>query len=267
MLTEFQRRVLACIARNRSPDSLVAGGAALNRKRARLSCHVDIFHEAVARVQAAARQDLGVLRQAEFRTETVPGFSRGHVQAIVRDGNGVEFTRLEWTVESAFRFFPAVEDPEFGWRLHDIDLAVNKVLALAGRQEPRDVVDVVELHAHGYPLAALAWAAPAKDAGFTPDLVLDEISRNSRLDPARLTGEILTSAKVDAVAMKKTLLAAIREARKLFPNLPPDHMGCLYLDADSNVAMPNPEAVAAQRLHLHGARLRGAWPAIPDRPG
>jgi hypothetical protein len=267
MLTEFQRRILAHIARNRSPDSLVAGGAALNRRRARLSRDIDIFHEAVAQVQAAARKDLEVLRRLKFRTEVVPGFSLGRVQAVVRDGTGNEFTRLEWTVESAFRFFPAVEDPEFGWRLHDIDLAVNKVLALAGRQEPRDVVDVVALHAHGYPLAALAWAAPAKDPGFTPEFILDEVSRNSRIDPARLASEILTAETFDPVAAKKTLLAAIHEARELFAKLPPDQMGCLYLDAELNVAMPDPEAVAAQRLHLHRARLRGAWPAIAARQG
>ena len=56
---------------------------------------------------------------------------------------------------------------------------MNKVLAMAGRREPRDYYDVVRLHQSGVPLAALAWAAPAKDPGFTPELIIDEINRNS----------------------------------------------------------------------------------------
>lgn len=266
MLTDFQRRVLADLARHRSPDSLAAGGAALNRKRPRLSRDLDFFHAAVQHIDAAVKADIAALRKAGFTVETVPGFATGHVQVIVRGKAPDEFTRLEWAVESAYRFFPAIKDPVFGWRLHDIDLAVNKVLALAGRQEPRDVFDVVDLHTHGYPLAALAWAAPAKDPGFTPELVLDEISRNSRFDPTRLQDEILTAEKFDPAAVKKMLLDALHDARELFPTLPADQMGCLYLDADMKPARPDPAGVAAQRLHLHRASLRGAWPTAGAGP-
>ena len=259
MLTAFQKRVLSDLARRRSADSLLAGGAVLNRKRPRLSRDLDLFHASIRHVDAAVKADVAALRKAGFDVEMVPGFAPGHVQAIVRGAKANEFTRLEWAVESVFRFFPALPDPVFGWRLHDIDLAVNKVLALAGRQEPRDILDVVDLHGRGYPLAALAWAAPAKDPGFTPDLILDEISRNSRLDPTRLD-EILTAKKFNPVALKKTLLAALHEARDLFPTLPPEQMGCLYLDRDLNISRPDSAGVAAQRLHLHRASLRGTWP-------
>ncbi len=264
MLTAFQKRVLSHLSRRRSADSLVAGGAALNRRRPRLSRDLDLFHASVQNVDAAMKADVAALRRAGFQVETIPGFSIGHVQAIVRGAGPDEFTRLEWAVESAFRFFPAVRDPVFGWRLHDIDLAVNKVLALAGRQEPRDIVDVVDLQERGYPLAALAWAAPAKDPGFTPDLILDEISRNSRIDPTRLSDEILSGAKLDPAALKKKLLAALHDARELFPTLPPDQMGCLYLDSQMKVHRPDAAGVAAERLHLHRASLRGAWPSVAD---
>jgi hypothetical protein len=264
MLTTFQKRVLARIAKHRSPQSVVAGGAALNRKAPRLSRDLDMFHAAIEHVDAAAKQDVDTLRKAGFTVEMTPGFARGRLEAIVRGSKPDEFTRLEWSVDSAFHFFPPVPDPEFGVRLHDVDLAVNKVLALAGRQEPRDVVDVVYLHTHGYPLAALAWAAPAKDPGFTPDLILDEISRNSRIDPSRLTDEVFSTEKISPVEIKKVLLAAIAEARDLFLTLPPDQMGCLYLDADLKPHMPNPRDVEMHRLHLHRATLGGAWPAIAD---
>jgi hypothetical protein len=33
-----------------------------------------------------------------------------------------------------------------GFQLHPIDLAINKLLALAGRNEPRDFLDIMEVH-------------------------------------------------------------------------------------------------------------------------
>jgi hypothetical protein len=45
---------------------------------------------------------------------------------------------MEWARDSAFRFFPLVENSELGLVLHPFDLAVNKVLALVGRGEARD---------------------------------------------------------------------------------------------------------------------------------
>jgi hypothetical protein len=38
---------------------------------------------------------------------------------------------IEWTRDSAFRFFPLVGHDDFGLVLHPFDLATNKVLALA----------------------------------------------------------------------------------------------------------------------------------------
>jgi hypothetical protein len=42
-------------------------------------------------------------------------------------------TDLEWVVDSDFRFFPAIADELFGYILHPVDLAANKVMAAAGR--------------------------------------------------------------------------------------------------------------------------------------
>jgi hypothetical protein len=52
------------------------------------------------------------------------------VQARVDDGTGSEV--LQWVQDSAYRFFPLVEDETFGLTLHPFDHATNKVLALAG---------------------------------------------------------------------------------------------------------------------------------------
>ncbi|MDP9170825.1 MAG: hypothetical protein M3N54_09435, partial [Acidobacteriota bacterium] len=55
-------------------------------------------------------------------------------------------TRLEWVVDSDYRFFPTVRDEIFGYVLHPVDLATNKVMAAAGRRELRDLVDLVTIH-------------------------------------------------------------------------------------------------------------------------
>lgn len=51
-------------------------------------------------------------------------------------------TRLEWVVDSEFRFFPVVRDETFGYVLHPVDIAANKVMAAAGRREVRDIIDL-----------------------------------------------------------------------------------------------------------------------------
>jgi hypothetical protein len=53
---------------------------------------------------------------------------------------------IDWAADSAFRFFPIEQDPQFGWRLHLFDLATNKALTLSARTETRDYVDILELH-------------------------------------------------------------------------------------------------------------------------
>ena len=55
-----------------------------------------------------------------------PAFIRALVS---KDG---QQTKVEWTRDSAWRFLPVQKDEKFGYVLHPIDLAINKVLALAG---------------------------------------------------------------------------------------------------------------------------------------
>jgi hypothetical protein len=56
-----------------------------------------------------------------------------------------EFERV---YDSSFRFFPVEPDPALGWRLNFWDAATNKTLALFGRHEFRDYLDVLYLHAN-----------------------------------------------------------------------------------------------------------------------
>ena len=71
---------LCCaLAAERSPDSYIAGGIALNRKGPRFSGHVDIFQDSEQRLEAAAEADAKVLAEAGFK------FSWKKIQSGKRD--------------------------------------------------------------------------------------------------------------------------------------------------------------------------------------
>jgi hypothetical protein len=71
-------------------------------------------------------------------------------------------TKLEWVVDSDFRFFPTIRDEVFGFVLHPVDLATNKVAAAYGRHEPRDVVYSLTIHERIVPLGASFALQPVK---------------------------------------------------------------------------------------------------------
>lgn len=263
-LTPLQRRVLHAIAKNRSPDSHVAGGAALMADTPRFSDDIDIFHDVRDAVERSAQGDAAALRAAGL-TVNVRRRGEAFFEGEVADETG-ETVKLQWAMDSAIRFFPAIKDETFGYRLHVLDLAVNKVLAMAGRREPRDYYDVIRLHQDGMPLAALAWAAPAKDPGYTPELIIDAINRNSNYPEERLRAEINAPDLPSPRLLKEILLAASREARELFPRLPLDQVGRLYLDNKGRAVLPDPQGVRDGRLRLHGAVVHGAWPELGILP-
>lgn len=63
-------------------------------------------------------------------------------------------TKMEWVADSDFRFFPTIRDETFGYILHPVDLATNKVSAAYGRREPRDIVDLLTIHDQILPMGA-----------------------------------------------------------------------------------------------------------------
>jgi hypothetical protein len=163
-VTEFQRAICRLFARSRieQGDSYVAGGVALNTLigAPRVSRDIDLFHdtrEALAVTwESDRKQLLSHGYELEIRRER-PTF----VEAVARkEGDAVV---LEWLCDSAYRFFPLVEHPDFGLTLHPFDLATNKVLALVGRLEVRDWVDTMMCSERLQHLGLLAWAACGKD--------------------------------------------------------------------------------------------------------
>lgn len=144
-LTGFQRALLAELAKAPTDDRYLAGGAAMHfaPNSTRYSDDLDFFHDSEAQVASAFAADRARLEEAGYLVAvelSLPGFIRAQVR------RGDEATRVDWARDSAWRFMPLVRDPLGGLLLHPVDLAVNKVLALAGRDEPRDFVDVLFVH-------------------------------------------------------------------------------------------------------------------------
>jgi hypothetical protein len=160
-LTPHQAAVARLIAGNRSPSSHLAGGAALHLEPTSLRIGNDLnyFHDAEALVAQAFAADRTTLEAAGYEVTVIlsqPGF----VRAIV--GRAGKTTKVEWAHDSSWRFLPPVPDPEVEFRLHPLDLSINKVLALAGRDEPRDFLDVMYVHRHFLTFGSLCWAAVAR---------------------------------------------------------------------------------------------------------
>jgi hypothetical protein len=138
-LTKLQEAAPRTLAAQRSADSYVAGGLAINHDGPRYSRDIDIFQDSEARLVAATEADGKALTESGLAFKWVK-IRDGKRQARI-EGFG-EVTQLEWVADSDFRFFPAQRDEVFGYVLHPVDLATNKAFAAADRREPRDIVDL-----------------------------------------------------------------------------------------------------------------------------
>jgi hypothetical protein len=225
-LTSHQASIARLLATNRTPDSYLAGGAALhiepNSKR--YSNDLDYFQDSEARVLSAFTEDRRLLEGAGYGV-TVLMNQPGFIRAIVE--KGADQTKVEWAHDSAWRFLPPVLHEISGYQLHPVDLAINKLLALVGRDEARDFLDILHAHDTILPLGALCWAAAGKDPGFTPFLLLSLLQRRGRYH-AEDFKRLALRDPVDLVALKAQWLRALDEANTFVHARPPDELGCLY---------------------------------------
>ena len=174
-LTPVQRSAGGVLRPSRSEESYVAGGSVLNRDWARLSDDMDIFHDRSDRLPDSVAPEFEALHDAGFAVERIVENDLVVEAIIGKDG---EDTRIQWfhDEETCRRIFPALEDPEFGFRLHDADAAVNKVLCAARRKSAaRDAVDLVTIVKRYAPLGPLVWAAGGKAPDRAPSATLRAI--------------------------------------------------------------------------------------------
>ena len=110
-LTKLQSHVLRLLAAERSPDSYIAGGVAINRHGPRFSGDIDIFQDSEQRLTAAAEADEKTLTAAELKLswkKIVTGKREAELEGLG------EKMRLEWVHDAPFRFFPPQRDALFG---------------------------------------------------------------------------------------------------------------------------------------------------------
>lgn len=245
-LTGFQRALLAELAKAAREDGYLAGGAALHfsPNSLRYSDDLDFFHDSLARVAAAFAADRAQLEAAgcAVRVElSLPGFVRA---IVTRAGDA---TRVDWAHDSAWRFMPLVRDQLGGLLLDPVDLAINKVLVLAGRDEARDFVDILFVHERVLPLAGLCWAAVGKDPGFTPLSLLELLKRRGRYRQGDLD-RLQLAQPFDLVAAKQIWLAALADAEAFARQRPPAEAGCLYYSTvEQRFVTPLPSVSLAEQ--------------------
>jgi hypothetical protein len=257
-VTPFQAGVLRTLSPNRSRESFVAGGIALNaHEQVRWSRDVDVFHDAEDAVIRSSTTDLATLEAAGYTTRQelwTPSFRRAWVS------RGDEGVKLEWCRDSAWRFFPIESDELMGWRLHWFDAIANKALAMGSRAETRDLVDIVT-YAARCPLHAIVWAACSKDPGFGPRLLLDQMRRNSRVDIAELR-EMGTTLEARVLKMRWIDLANTAEKEIDRAGTAGVEVGLAFVHAAGTVGWFDEPGVTP-----HHATLGGAAPRIAGYPG
>ncbi|MCY3831045.1 MAG: hypothetical protein OXF89_18115 [Rhodospirillaceae bacterium] len=260
-LTAIQQSVANILRPHRSEYSYVAGGAALNREWPRISDDMDIFHDYRDRLPHSVTSELGALRKAGFAVE-LTSENDLVVEAVLRRGG--EETRIQWFYdeETCRRFYPALDDPDFGFRLHDADVAVNKVLCAARRNSaPRDAVDLVNIVERYAPLGPLTWAVSGKDPDVAPPATLRGIRANV-FGYAREEVETVRMAdgsRMDWRRLRDVLDRALDAASEYCEyTAPSEYPGCLFVDADQrpveadNAAVETDKAIAVRIRNFSG---------------
>lgn len=268
-LTPFQRGICRLLAQQRiaGGESYVAGGASLNELTAgsRISRDVDLFHDSQEALEKSWAADRALLESHDYEVRVLrdrPGIVEAQVSLRA------ETIILQWTRDSAFRFFPLVEHDDFGLTLHPFDLATNKVLALVGRLEVRDWVDVIHCHEHVQPLGYLAWAASGKDPGFGPPAILEHAARSSHYSAAEVRELAFDGEPPDPGDLARRWHKALSEARTICAALPPDQVGCCVLTREGRLYTADPARLRVDlgsgAVRFHHGRIGGALPVVVD---
>lgn len=253
-LSPFQKQIMQLLTPQRGFESYVAGGAPIAAVSDRRSVDFDIFHDRAELLADAVVQDTKALADAGFQVEWIRQSESMCTAQVV---GGPEPLKIDWAQDSAFRFYPAQRDPDFGYVLHPADLATNKVLAAAGRSEPRDLVDLITLNSK-IPIPSAIIAAPAKDPGFTPEMLCEYITRFSRHRPEDFD-TLLSDKPIDGKAVLQEIRQAVHETQELLLQLPSEAIGKLYLE---NFVCVVPKPGELSRYLTREASVGGVLPIV-----
>jgi hypothetical protein len=183
---------------------------------------------------------------------------------VIRAGKAI---LVQWTRDSAYRFFPLIEDERFGLTLHPFDLATNKVLALVGRLEVRDWIDVIQSHEKVQNLGYLIWAACGKDPGFSPSFLLAEAKRSNRHTAEDVSQLSFEGLPPDVGELNRAWHDILKEAEQIISMLPLDGIGKCVLNADEKLFKGDQEVLRKSldknEVMYHSGQINGAWPQFP----
>jgi hypothetical protein len=177
VLSPLQERIAEIVAGLDEAEAFaLAGGAALIargdvRRQTRDLDFFGLTGDAVDRLVPAVDRALSAAGFVVVHVQVGPGFARLNVT------EGDESTELDLAADA--RLFPA-EAGRVAPTLTGEELAVDKVLALFGRAEARDFVDLMALEPR-YGLDRLCELAAEKDLGFEPTLFAEMLGRFDRL--------------------------------------------------------------------------------------
>ncbi len=253
-LSRIQTEILQLLAAHRDPESYVAGSTPLNRDTPRYSGDIDVFHDREDQVAQAAEADAALLHEHGYTLQWLRRVSTFYSVLVQR---GDESTKLEWVVDSDFRFFPTLRHDTFGYVLHPVDLATNKVAAAYGRREPRDVIDLLTIHDRILPLGAAVWASVGKSVGFTPEGVINEIRRIARYTAADFR-RVASDPPIDPAATMIKLRNILSDAEAFVSQMPTEKAGLLFLQG-VEIVQPDPRRLDSYRTHA--GQRRGQWPS------
>lgn len=178
VLTRLQGQVAAIVARQpEAADFALAGGGALiiRGEVARQTRDLDFFGPSPEAVDRLIPVVEAALRSAGLQVSIVrqnPGFARLEIQSADE-----EITELDLGADA--RLLPVDRDHVVP-TLAGEELAVDKVLAIFGRAEARDFVDLMAVEAR-YGLHRLLDLATEKDRGFVTEIFIEMLSTVARL--------------------------------------------------------------------------------------
>ncbi|HTX01867.1 MAG TPA: nucleotidyl transferase AbiEii/AbiGii toxin family protein [Acidimicrobiales bacterium] len=210
MLSELQRRVAGIVSAlpEARPFVLAGGGALILRGDVdRRTRDLDFFAPEVADVDAMVPALLGILEHEGLDVRPVQVTS-GFARLEVSDGRDTTEVDLGTDVT----ILPA-EQREGIAVLSAEELAVDKVLAVFGRAQPRDFVDLYRLEPR-FGIRQLFAGAAIKDRGFDPGVFAEMTLQFGRFRPADLGLD-----EQDRLAVERRVvlwrIAALEAARAL----------------------------------------------------
>lgn len=255
-LSEIQEAVLRLLAAHRSSGSHLAGAAAIHSARGslRFSGDLDLFHDRESAVGKSFTTDRASLEEDGYSVQVLlsqPGFIRARVASELGS------VLIDWAHDSAWRFMPTVEIEGIGHVLHPVDLAVNKVLALSGRDEPRDWIDTLYLDENFIPMGALIWAAAGKDPGLNPRMLLDLLRRKGKIHQ-RDMDRLQFGREIDLSSMHQQWRCALTDAESFIESRPSEEAGHLYLSGKGLFFAPK----EGETYQLHAPERGGVLPKV-----